>query len=251
MKRSLLTGLVVMSMVFCSAMSAMAWDYSGFGTNITVYDGNGDGTESGWHKGTTSPAATYEDNEVEAPNAVGNQNWDMEAFFWNGTNLTMVGGYDIIAGENGILPGHIFIDNEDNGAGYDYAIAFTATAATAYELTGSSTTTPTTYFSSSDPWKLNNAGEVQDTLSATYYGFSGSVDGTGITGGNDTHNAVSIDLSGLTLGTSFVAHFTMECGNDNLMGRTDRSTPNVPIPGAVWLLGSGLLGLIGVRRKKS
>ena len=25
----------------------------------------------------------------------------------------------------------------------------------------------------------------------------------------------------------------------------------VPIPGAVWLLGSGLLGLLGIRRKKS
>lgn len=244
MKKSLLTGLVVMSMVFCTAMSAMAWDYSGFGTNITDYDGNGDGTTSGWHKGTTSPYGTYEDNEVEAPNAIGSQSWDMEAFFWNGTNLTMVGGYDIILGEDDILPGHIFIDSNDNGS-YDYAIAFTASSATAYTLTGSSSMAPTTYFPSSDPWKLNTNGEVSNVLSSTYYEFAGSVDGTDITGGSGTHNAISINLSGLTLGTSFSTHFTMACGNDNLIGRT-----NTPIPGAVWLLGSGLMGLIGVRRRR-
>lgn len=38
-------------------------------------------------------------------------------------------------------------------------------------------------------------------------------------------------------GTSHISFYTAECSN-------------VPIPGAVWLLGSGLLGLIGVRRKK-
>ena len=31
----------------------------------------------------------------------------------------------------------------------------------------------------------------------------------------------------------------------------DAIPSNVPIPGAVWLLGSGLLGLVGIRRKKA
>ena len=31
----------------------------------------------------------------------------------------------------------------------------------------------------------------------------------------------------------------------------DRDMPPVPIPGAVWLLGSGLIGILGVRRKFS
>jgi len=33
-------------------------------------------------------------------------------------------------------------------------------------------------------------------------------------------------------------------------GVTFASGPTVPIPSAVWLLGSGLLGLVGVARKK-
>ena len=33
------------------------------------------------------------------------------------------------------------------------------------------------------------------------------------------------------------------------LGQGDPVTPTVPVPGAVWLLGSGLIGLIGIRRK--
>lgn len=36
----------------------------------------------------------------------------------------------------------------------------------------------------------------------------------------------------------------------DVMGRiTDVSTAETPIPAAVWLLGSGLLGIIGLKRK--
>ena len=259
MRKSLLTGLIVLSMVFCSGL-AMAWDYTTFGTNITVYDGNGDGTTSGWHKGVNS-GGTYEDGEVETfsghYSASPGQMWDMEAFFYNGTTLTMIGGFDIINGvantgniyENGYIdPGHIFISDGTN----NYAIAFdydgsTATA-TAYTLTNTSNLLETKYFTgTSSPWMLSVDGETETDLTATYLGFAGSTDLTGVaTGGNDKHNAIQVDLSSLTLGTNFTAHFTMECGNDNLMGRTSQ----VPIPGAVWLFGSGLLGLVGIRRRR-
>ena len=62
------------------------------------------------------------------------------------------------------------------------------------------------------------------------------------------HYVVTLDLLndfqtlGLTL-DEFTTHFTMECGNDNLMGHAQ-----VPIPGSLLLLGTGLLGLAGIRR---
>ena len=57
--------------------------------------------------------------------------------------------------------------------------------------------------------------------------------------------SVSIDLSGLNLGSngwSFVWG-AGTCANDTAMGA-------VPIPGTVWLLGSGLLGLALLGRRK-
>ena len=81
------------------------------------------------------------------------------------------------------------------------------------------------------------------------FGFNGYTDENGIP--NNWHNAIILDLSDLIHdGDTFTAHFTMQCGNDNLMGRNDPNGPPVPIPGAVWLFGSGLLGLVGIRRRR-
>ena len=260
MKKGLLTGLIVLSMVLCSTMAAMAWDYNSFGDNITIYDGNGDGT--GWR-------GAQEDNEVE-PGAQSGQRWDMEAFFWNnGTQtLTMVGGYDLINGvvysgydrdRQGIIdPGYLFIDSGNNGT-WDYAIAWNYTpgtdqgndvhnlTTTLYNLAGGSDFINATDFQFANPWRYDVTGITGTDVTASYYGFDGSTNLSGVA--TDTegigHNAIGFDLSSLTLGTGFKAHFTIECGNDLILGETN----TVPIPGAVWLLGSGLAGLFGVRRR--
>lgn len=65
--------------------------------------------------------------------------------------------------------------------------------------------------------------------------------------GNNTVN-FSLDLAGTgLLGSDIAVRWGMTCANDVIEG----SVPAVPVPAAVWLFGSGLLGLIGVARRKA
>lgn len=48
---------------------------------------------------------------------------------------------------------------------------------------------------------------------------------------------------------SFYSALTLEPQNITFVDTAVNATAPVPVPGAVWLLGSGLLGLVGLRRK--
>ncbi|QJB58307.1 VPLPA-CTERM sorting domain-containing protein [Pseudodesulfovibrio sp. zrk46] len=48
----------------------------------------------------------------------------------------------------------------------------------------------------------------------------------------------------------FDGTFTQSLGEFAVSGTFDKTSPT-PIPGAVWLLGSGLVGLVGFRRKRA
>ena len=76
----------------------------------------------------------------------------------------------------------------------------------------------------------------------------------GLVGGY--HNAISVDLGFLgDDADNFIAHNTMQCGNDNLMGRTSTtvlehaSMAPVPEPATVFIFGIGLISLAGFGRK--
>jgi hypothetical protein len=103
---------------------------------------------------------------------------------------------------------------------------------------------------SSTALSLNNAGDTvtltdgQDSAPTVIdwytYSGSGSIADQSITRSPD-------------LGDSWVAHSTVHYNGDLFspgfrLDGVEFGDP-VPIPGAVWLLGSGLLGLIGIRKK--
>lgn len=227
------------------------------GANITISDRVYTGT--GWY-------SNREDQETE-PGTVTTQTWDLEGFYMSGNQLTMVGGFDfkngVWHGGNHYASGDIFVDiNGDavfgppaegtgsgngptmNRFGYEYAIRlnFPSMTYSVFQLTAGSTVLTTVgenINQESNPWRYDQGGTLlagYENLALTYN--SSLSDGAvgGLLGG--THNALTVDLS-FASGNDVITHFTMACGNDNLMGAT-----HVPEAGTTILyLFCGLAGL--------
>ncbi|MBW2143938.1 MAG: PEP-CTERM sorting domain-containing protein [Deltaproteobacteria bacterium] len=223
--------------VFLVAGNAMALSFE---NNITIYDGRSSGT--GWY-------GAHEDNEVE-PRCLTGQSWDLEAFFLDGSELTMVGGYDFIGGYSGTTAGDIFISLNSTGF-YDYVLDMDYGAEKpkydVYAIDSS------TFLEKIDESPLNDLSNPfnYDAVDKTLPIWSGLIeyetgltdDQVGLLGG--LHNAVGVDLSFLK-DAAFTVHATLSCGNDNLMGKT----APVPEPATMLLFGCGLVGMATVGRKK-
>jgi hypothetical protein len=259
-----------------SVMTAVALLTGGtvFALDITVYDLNSS-ANTGWY-------GKVEDQETE-PGMVHTQVWDMEAFIQNGNMLNMVGGYDFVKGEWGdgqmLKSGDLFIDVTGDAYYADYTNANTAGNKTVqgnfgydyvldmnfdnftydvYSLDASAYTI--TSFErdnqGSNPWRYASGGTY--IKSGTFGYQTGLTDAqTGFLGGS--HNMVSgIDISFLSkdIPVDFVAHFTMACGNDNLIGKGQLAAlppppppTSTPEPATMFLLGSGLIGLAGLKKR--
>ena len=245
---------LILFVAFLSLLAAFgaAQVYAG---NITIFDGQTSGSVGTWTNRGNAPG---EDQEVE-PGCVGAQVWDLEAFVLTGKNLSMIGGFNFKDGYGGFDGGDIFVDTVSGGSnvyGYEYAIKMniigTGGSYTVYQLDNNPAFS-TVYFSqnnASNPWQLQSGGTALYTGTLTFTsgltnaqtGFLGDVNGV------PSHYSVELaNLADYLLTTGALFHYTMECGNDNLMGLAP-----VPIPPTALLFGSGLLGvsLLGLRRRQ-
>lgn len=266
-----------------AAFVPTAWStptLSSIGSSITVADGNSSG--SGWY-------GNHEDNETEAfPFTIKAQSWDLEGMYLNNRSLTMVGGFDFRNGttydNHTYLGGDIFISTGSpsftqaanggsglggtvaNTFGYDYVIHFDANVSSysVYQLTSQSIVQRTGDVAASNPWLYVSGGTAvagYQNKSINGYGLLtqpvyGNLTTQGSTttglqgyGGDNNHYFLTVDTSFLPTNSTATFHYTMECGNDNLMGRA-RMAPSVPETGSILaLLGFGFAPLCFWRRK--
>lgn len=239
--------------------------------------------------GSGSWYGASEIHEVE-PNCVGSHVWDLEAFTLQGNRLSLIGGYNFKDGYEGTTSGHIFFDvtgNAKYGAnavglspsgngnhgmlnpfGYDYAVVLNF-ANNTYDLYSLTATSPllTGYYAQnagSNPWTYDLQHDPNPNRvlggTITYQSALSSVDvnsqyGVDASASGPTHNVVSLDLPTLFSDQDILAHYTMSCGNDNIVGSahvpgTPPPPPNsVPDAGASGLLlGLGLGAMTLLRR---
>jgi len=228
-----------------------------------------------------------EDNETEPSTAIG-QEWDVEAFHINGTTLSLIGGFNFMTGQGTYASGDIFIDVDgdaiygtDLGGGgttiqsnsifkYDYVIDLQQTVNASFDSTVSSIGTKYTVYkidetsdqiisvaisgnAESNPWIYHSGGEAvaghvnKDISVGTYTGglYAGW-------GANNDHHMLQFDLSflGASVPNGTLFKFTMECGNDNLVGRYSQVPDN---GGTLAMMGGSLMAISGwgFRNRKS
>jgi len=261
MSKVLLSGLLIC----CVAASGFA-----ITRNITVYD-------------TRIPGIGVGLEDEETDSSVTGQQWDLEAFFWDGSSLTLVGGFDFIngvaVGPRVYKAGDIFLDDTGDGEipghavtvdpvtgnpvpaggityelfGWDYALDVDWANGTfdvvKLNYTGGTdgSRVQVVKFGShqlANPYRYHDQGTVLFDDLAFTSGWVATWPGLSDGGTGLGHYYATFDLSSLGI-TLRRTHSTLECGNDDIYGQ-------VPDGGVtVALLGLAILGLGALARKLS
>ncbi len=253
-------------LVWLVAFGLYSGAYADFtlGTDITIFDGINDSlSTNSWYN------STNEDQEVEPENPT-KQKFDLEGFFLKGSELQVVGGFNFKKyGDQHYGFGDIYLDTDGNygtsntssngvnpvkdNFGYEYVLhlifphsgSWNTYSYEVYQLNDDSYNY-TASQSSSSPFMYNEGATLKETGNFEYWDNLSKSDVGNLEGG--THYALTgFDLSFLA-GRKFTAHATTSCGYDNLMGS---GTVPVPVPSTLALLGSGLIGLAGISRKRT
>jgi hypothetical protein len=258
-----------------AVQGGVGWYNRGNANNYTSEDKE---TEPGTTTGQSWDLEAFQFNKTGAAATLAIiGGWDFaNGQVWNNETITTgalflrVGTEPVYGSVNDGTPDHLspIADNTYNWK-YDYAIKydFQNMLYTVYkDTTGNHSATVICYGSAggnvgdvSNPYDISTAEgsgwtAVADYTNLTLYYLAGQGDFDGLTGGS--HNIIyDIDLTFLNDADGNTPltwlHQTYLCGNDNLMGQIP-FTP-IPLPPSALLLGSGLLGLVGLgwRRRQS
>ncbi|MCB9911425.1 MAG: VPDSG-CTERM sorting domain-containing protein [Verrucomicrobiales bacterium] len=226
------------------------------GIEVTVYDGQGlNGATAPW-AGQAGLGVANEDNETEPGTYTGDA-WDLEALWWSGGNLSVVGTYDFLTGMadgHDVPIGDLFIGEFNPNSppdacmllgDMDYYVTLNIAARTYNVWANVNGYTAVSDISPSTPWKGASSDSVPVATGVLDY-LTGVADPFGL--GLQTavpgvrHNVVTLVGLGDYAANSDL-HLTYKCGNDEIDG-------HVPDGGlSLMLLGLGVTGLAAVRRR--
>jgi hypothetical protein len=152
-----------------------------------------------------------------------------------------------------------------NSFGWDYVIHFNSVLSggltqianySVFSIDSTSLVKKVTDVPSSNPWVWESGGTAVAGYQNRAFGY-GSIDVTGLStfgsstiegyGTDNNHYFLSTDI-GFLAGQDATFHYTIECGNDNLVGQA--SVPTVPDSGSTLLFISGGLVLLFAARRR-
>lgn len=178
------------------------------------------------------------------------------------TALTLAMAASVQAATLSFLPGYnnitigetVSVDVEISGleivdlAGFDLDVNFEASVLnfTGYILYGELGTVP------GDAEDLSLGDDGSGTINLAEMSWLGDLSGQ-----SDSFTLATLTFEGLEVGSSSLAFTYADLSDDwgdvitadTLGGRVDINA--VPLPGAVWLFGSGLVGFVGLKRKRT